>query len=286
MTTTTPDIREKVSQRYGQIAATGGSCCGSKSDLGKLEHATAIGYDADELASAPEGANLGLGCGSPTSLTLIKEGMTVVDLGSGAGIDCFLASPKVGPTGRVIGIDMTDAMLAKARTYASQKGYANVEFRKGHIENLPLEDNSVDLVISNCVINLSPDKARVFAEIARVLKPGGRAAISDIVLLQPLPDAVKNDLEAYIGCIAGAEQMPDYLAHAIGSGLDIAHSQRKGYDVMHVLGCSPEASKLLDNVPEDFDGNAHVASLDLVLRKRGAALEVAGACCGSDCCKA
>lgn len=284
----TTDIREKVSQRYGEIAETGGSCCGSKSDLGRLEHAQAIGYSADELADAPEGANLGLGCGSPTTLTMIEPGMTVVDLGSGAGIDCFLAAPKVGPTGRVIGIDMTDAMLDKARAFATEKGYGNVEFRKGVIEDLPLDDDSVDLVISNCVINLSPDKAKVFAEIARVLRPGGRAAISDIVLLQPLPESVRGDLEAYIGCIAGAELMPDYLSHAIGSGLDVAKSQRKGYDVMHVLGCSPEAGRLLENVPADFDGNAHVASLDLVLSKPGVSLDVTGACCGGSegdgCC--
>lgn len=280
MTTTPTDIRDKVSERYGEIAETGGSCCGSKSDLGKLEHAQAIGYSAEELANAPEGANLGLGCGSPTTLTMIDEGMTVVDLGSGAGIDCFLAVPKVGSTGRVIGVDMTDAMLDKARAFAAEKGYDNVEFRKGVIEELPLEDDSVDLIISNCVINLSPDKARVFSEIARVLRPGGKAAISDIVLLKPLPESVRDDLEAYIGCIAGAELMPDYLAHAIGSGLDVARSQRKGYDVMNVLGCSPEAGKLLENVPTGFDGNAHVASLDLVLSKPGVALDVTGSCCG------
>lgn len=284
MTTTPTDVRDHVSKRYGEIAESGGSCCGTKSDLSKLEHAEAIGYSADELAATPEGANLGLGCGSPTTLTMIEPGMTVVDLGSGAGIDCFLAAPKVGPTGRVIGIDMTDAMLDKARAFADEKNYDNVEFRKGVIEDLPLDDSSVDLVISNCVINLSPDKAKVFTEIARVLRSGGRAAISDIVLLQPLPAEVRDDLEAYIGCIAGAELMPDYLAHAIGSGLDVARSQRKSYDVMHVLGCSPEAGKLLENVPADFDGNAYVASLDLVLSKPGVALDVTGACCGDGCC--
>jgi arsenite methyltransferase len=282
------DIHEQVSQRYGEIASSGGaSCCGTNpSDLGLLEHAKAIGYDQADLATLPEGTNLGLGCGSPTTLTMIDPGQTVVDLGSGAGIDCFLASAKVGTGGRVIGVDMTDAMLEKARQFAADHKYENVEFRKGQIESLPIDDASVDLIISNCVINLSPTKAKVFAEIARVLKPGGKAAISDIVLLKALPKAILEDIEAYIGCIAGAELINDYLGGAISSGLNIARADRKDYDVMAVLGCSPEAGKLLEKVPADFDASGHVASLDLVLIKPQGQAAPAGSCRGggSDCC--
>jgi len=288
------DIREHVSKRYGEIAQSGGAscCCGPSCDTGGegseggglLEHAQAIGYQAKDLASLPQGANLGLGCGSPTSLTLIKQGMTVVDLGSGAGIDCFLASPKVGPSGRVIGVDMTDAMLAKARSFASEHGYENIEFRQGVIEKLPLDDESVDLVISNCVINLSPDKAQVFNEIARVLKPGGQAAISDIVLLKELPKAITEDIEAYIGCLAGAELMGDYLGYPLIAGLKIESSQQKGYDVMSVLGCSPQAGKLLANVPKGFAGHESIAALDLLVVKPSWPQEAGGGCCGSTGC--
>lgn len=282
-TETNTDIHAHVAKRYGEIAEGGGSCCGSKTDLGRLEHAQAIGYSAEEVASLPEGANLGLGCGSPTSLTMIEEGMTVVDLGSGAGIDCFLASQKVGEAGRVIGVDMTDAMLEKATAYGKEHGYKNVEFRKGHIEALPLEDGSVDLVVSNCVVNLSPDKGKVFSEIMRVLKPGGRAAISDIVLLKPLPDSIVQDLEAYIGCIAGAELIEDYLGKAIRSGLEVSSAKRKGYDVMHVLSCSPNTSELVEKVPAEFVGADHVASLDLVLTRPAQTVTLTatgGCCCG------
>lgn len=285
------DIRTTVSERYGEIAETGGaSCCGGgATDLGMRDHAMAIGYSEQDLDALPEGANLGLGCGSPTSIALIEEGMTVVDLGSGGGVDCFIAAKRVGPTGRVIGVDMTDAMLEKASAFAEKHGYQNVEFRKGFIEALPLEDNHVDLVISNCVVNLSPDKSQVFREITRVLKQGGRAAISDIVLLQPLPEAILRDVEAYIGCISGAEMIGDYLGHAMGSGLNVARAERKAYDVLTILGCSPEAGKLLEKLPADFDGNAHVASLDLLAEKpvASASLDVsAGAACdpASGCC--
>ncbi len=277
------DIHAHVSKRYGEIAEDGGTCCGSKTDLGRLDHAQAIGYSADEIATLPEGANLGLGCGSPTSLTMIEPGMTVVDLGSGAGIDCFLASPKVGECGQVIGVDMTDAMLEKANAYAKEHGYKNVSFRKGRIEALPIEDASVDLVISNCVVNLSPDKGKVFAEIMRVLKPGGRAAISDIVLLKPLPKQIVEDVEAYIGCISGAELIENYLGQAIRSGLEVTSAKRKGYDVMHVLSCSPDAGKFIENVPAEFAGNDHVASLDVVLTRPAGAVEApkkSGCCCG------
>jgi SAM-dependent methyltransferase len=268
MSPTPTNVHEQVARRYSEIADSGGACCsGGKDADAVLAHARSIGYDARDLRDLPEGANLGLGCGSPTSLAMIEPGMTVVDLGSGAGVDCFIAANKLAGTGQVIGIDMTDAMLQSARQYATEKGYTNVQFRKGQIEQLPLEEASVDLVISNCVINLSPDKPRVFAEIARVLKPGGRAAISDIVLLADLPDAIRQDMEAYIGCIAGAQRIGDYLGDALSSGLDVDSARRKGYDVMAVLGCSPEAGKLLEKIPAGFDGASTVASLDVVLRK-------------------
>ena len=283
--TRAPVTHEKVADRYGEIARGGGTCCGAATDPGTLEHAEHIGYSADDLAALPEGANLGLGCGNPTSLTMIQEGDVVVDLGSGAGIDCFLAARHVGDGGRVIGVDMTDNMLDKARAYASEKGYTNVEFRKGKIEQLPLDDASVDLVISNCVVNLAPDKQPVFEEIARVLKPGGRAAISDIVLFDELPDAVRDDVEAYIGCIAGAERAGDYLHHAMRSGLDVDRAARKTYDVVEVLRCSPEAAKLIEKLPADFDSNRAIASLDLVLVKPDptarslSVMTSAGKCC-------
>jgi SAM-dependent methyltransferase len=204
-----------VQDHYGAVARGEASSCGCAS---AADAAVAIGYSAEDLALAGD-ANLGLGCGNPLALADIQPGMTVLDLGSGAGFDAFLAWRRVGPTGRVIGVDMTDDMLARARENAANLGATNVEFRKGLIEALPLDDNSVDFVISNCVINLSTDKPAVFREIHRVLKPGGRFAVSDIVLLQQLPDAVAHDVSAYVGCIAGASQMGDYVRYIFEAGL-------------------------------------------------------------------
>jgi arsenite methyltransferase len=178
----------------------------------------AQGYSAPELAVLPEGANLGLGCGDPTSDADLGPGQTVLDLGSGAGVDCFLAACKVGPGGHVIGVDMTDDMLAKARANAQSGGYSNVEFRKGDIENLPVEAETVDRVISNCVINLVPDKARVFGEIYRALKPGGSVTVSDIVSLGEIPPAVRTDMERWAGCMAGALEKDAYLAVVRAAG--------------------------------------------------------------------
>ena len=208
------DIIENVRQHYSAIAEGKKCGCGS----GDSAHvARLIGYSTQELEAAGQ-ANLGLGCGNPLALAAIQPGMTVLDLGSGAGFDAFLAWRKVGPLGRVIGVDMTDEMLALARKNAAGLGADNVEFRKGAIENLPLDDNSVDLVISNCVINLSTNKPAVFREIYRVLKPGGAFAVSDMVLLGPLPEAVLRDVEAYVGCIAGASLVGDYLRMALEAG--------------------------------------------------------------------
>lgn len=170
-----------------------------------------MGYSQDEMNQAPSGSNLGLGCGNPVAIASLKEGEVVLDLGSGAGFDAFLASPKVGQTGKVIGIDMTEEMLDKAKENARKNGYTNVEFRKGDIEDLPIEDNAIDVIISNCVINLAPDKEKVFKEAHRVLKTGGRLMASDIVLIKPLPEELKKDEELLVGCVSGAILKQDYL---------------------------------------------------------------------------
>ncbi|MEE9520154.1 MAG: arsenite methyltransferase [Dehalococcoidales bacterium] len=213
------EIKKKVREGYAEIAKKERSCCAPTSSCGSADLAQTvsknIGYTDEELGSVPEGANLGLGCGNPVALASLAEGETVLDLGSGAGFDCFLAANRVGKTGRVIGVDMTPEMIEKARANAQKSDYQNVEFRLGEIENIPAADNSVDVVISNCVINLSPDKGRVFQEMFRVLKPGGRLMVSDIVLLKELPDFIKDSIAAYVGCISGALMKDDYI-EAIG----------------------------------------------------------------------
>jgi len=210
------DTKRIVRQNYAKVAVQGSSCCGpSKSCCGKTDTAIdiskKIGYTDKELRSIPDGANLGLGCGNPVAIASLKEGETVVDLGSGPGLDCFLAADMVGKKGKVIGVDMTQEMLEKARGNAGKGSYSNIEFRLGEIENLPVADNSADVVISNCVINLSPDKQKVFKETFRVLKPGGRIMVSDIVLAKPLPENIMESVDAYIGCISGAVIKEKYL---------------------------------------------------------------------------
>jgi SAM-dependent methyltransferase len=216
------EIKSGVRAYYAERAVTGSTCCGDGCGCGESGDfaaiASAVGYTADELDRAPEGANLGLGCGNPTAIDSIPEGATVLDLGSGAGMDCFLAAQKVGPTGRVIGVDMTPEMIARARENARKAGIENVVFRLGEIEDLPLDDSSVDVVISNCVINLSPDKPSVFREAFRVLRPGGKLMVSDLVLTGDLPDDVRRSAEAYAGCIAGAEPRYRYLAQIEAAG--------------------------------------------------------------------
>jgi len=212
---TSKTIKEIVRDSYANIAKSSNGCgcgsCGCDSNLTVQRQSGQMGYSEDEMGKAPAGSNLGLGCGNPVVIASLKEGEVVLDLGSGAGFDAFLASPRVGKTGKVIGVDMTDEMLTKARENAKKGNYANVEFRKGDIENLPVDDNSVDAIISNCVINLAPDKEKVFKEAYRVLKAGGRLMISDVVLVKPLPEDLRNDKELLVGCVSGAILKQDYL---------------------------------------------------------------------------
>jgi arsenite methyltransferase len=211
---------DSVRERYGRIAGGGGCCCGDASATSHEDKAAErLGYSADEIGSIPEGADLGLGCGAPIALLDPKEGETVLDLGSGGGVDVFLAARAVGPSGHVIGVDMTPEMLEKARANADKAGLSHVEFREGRLESLPVDDGTVDAVTSNCVINLVPDKQAVFREVARVLKPGGRLVISDVVLKGELPEVVETNVLAYTGCISGADQWGPYFDKIEDAGL-------------------------------------------------------------------
>ena len=217
------DIKKVVREKYGKIASEQSSCCQPVAscccggDIASVI-SKSIGYSDAELTAVPDGSNLGLGCGNPLALASLKPGEIVLDLGSGAGFDCFLAAQKVGDTGKVIGVDMTAAMIEKARDNARKGNYSNVEFRLGEIEHLPVADNFADVLISNCVINLSPDKAQVFHEAFRALKPGGRLMISDIVLLAELPEPIQQSIDAYVGCLAGALLKDDYLGKIKAAG--------------------------------------------------------------------
>ncbi|MCJ7473040.1 MAG: arsenite methyltransferase [Actinobacteria bacterium] len=210
------NIKKAVRDNYAKVATSGSccsgpitNCCGQENLVNEIS--SSIGYSQEDMDKVPEGSNLGLGCGNPIALASLKKGEIVLDLGSGAGFDCFLAADRVGPEGRVIGVDMTPEMLEKARENAEKDNLSNIEFRLGEIENLPVADSTVDIVISNCVINLSTDKDRVFSEAFRVLKPGGRIMVSDIVLTRELPDIIRKNVSAYVGCISGAIIKEDYL---------------------------------------------------------------------------
>jgi len=264
------EIKKIVREGYAKVARKGSSCCAPASsccggaDLAR-DISKKMGYADAEMASVPEGANLGLGCGNPVALASLKEGETVLDLGAGAGFDCFLAAQKVGKTGQVIGVDMTPEMLEQARENAEKGDYANIEFRLGEIENLPVADNAVDVIISNCVINLSPDKERVFREAWRVLKPGGRLMVSDIVLLKELPDFIRGSITAYVGCVAGALLKGDYLAVIRGAGFEQVEVLDETFFPVDLVAEDPAAKIVIDKTAITADdsrdaGNA-VASV-------------------------
>ena len=245
-------IKEIVRKGYGMIAKTNSSCCGPSCSCGAAgsgkKISKGIGYSEKDISSVPDGANLGLGCGNPVAFASLGKGEIVLDLGSGAGFDCFIAAKKVGEKGKVIGVDMTPEMVKKAKSNALKGGYGNVEFRLGEIENLPVEDNSVDTVISNCVINLSPEKTKVFKEIYRVLKPGGRFMISDLVLLRPLPKKILDSVPGYVGCVSGAVLKNKYMDIIKKTGFKkIMIMDAKTFPVDYILS-DPAAKAILENI--------------------------------------
>ncbi len=283
-------VHDTVREGYGKIArdtssgccAPGVSCCGSSPrESDKL--AQQLGYSVEELTALPEGANMGLSCGNPAALAALKPGETVLDLGCGGGFDVFIAGRKLGATGRAIGVDMTPDMLAKARrntaSYRQRTGLDNVEFRLGEIEHLPMADACVDAIISNCVINLSPDKPQVWREIARVLKPGGRVAVSDIALLQLLPPGIMQMAESLIGCIAGAVLASDTERMAREAGLtEIVLTASSKYIEAMTNWEDPLYRQIVEHLPAGSNPADYIASVEVKARKPG------GCCCGTDCC--
>jgi len=284
-------VRDLVRDGYSQIAkaepGTGGCCgpvggCGVRTDVEEL--AGKLGYTADELKALPEGANLGLSCGNPAAIAELQPGEVVLDLGSGAGFDCFLIGPKVGATGRAIGVDMTADMLSKARknlaSYRARTGLDNIEFRLGEIEHLPLADASVDVVISNCVLNLSPDKAQVWREIARVLKPGGRVAVSDLGLVRTLPPTVRDSIEALVGCVAGAPLATDTEQWMRAAGLVAVQLVTKPEYVAAMEDVQdPLYQKIAAELPAGHRISDYVASFDIRAKKGGLRAKTATSCC-------
>ncbi len=281
------EIRRQVRDGYGKIATSDGeSCCGPTACCGTDQEAdsasklaAAVGYSEEELEGLPEGANMGLSCGNPVALASLRPGEVVVDLGSGGGFDIFIAGRRVGAAGRAIGIDMTAQMLSKARrnaaAYRERTGLDNVEFRLGEIEHLPLADNSVDAIISNCVINLSPDKPQVWREIARVLKPGGRVAVSDLALIKPLPEAVTSMVEALVGCIAGAALVDETVGMAEAAGLvDIRTTEKSSYIKAQTTWNDPLYKDIVAALPEGACLSDYVTSLEI-----NAGKPAGGRCC-------
>lgn len=263
------DVRTAVREQYGAVArgAAAGcapSCCGPSPDA-----SLKLGYSEADLAAVPEGANLGLGCGNPQAIAALKEGETVVDLGSGGGFDCFLAAKQVGPTGRVIGVDMTPDMISKARTNAGKLAVKNVEFRLGEIEAMPIADNTADVILSNCVVNLSPDKRAVYKDAFRTLKPGGRLAISDVVLLQPLPASIAQNIAAFTGCVAGAATVAEIEDHLRDAGFEGIH-----------VKVNPASRAFIREWLPGSGVEEYVASASVEALKPGGAKS----CCGPSCC--
>lgn len=266
------DIREKVRDGYARIADSKTSCCGPSSCCGGPaagDIARAVGYVSEELAEIPDGANMGLSCGNPTALASLQPGDTVLDLGAGGGFDVFIAARKVGESGHAIGVDMTPEMVSRARqnnrSFRQSSGLDNVEFRLGEIEHLPVADASIDVVISNCVINLSPEKAQVWREIARVLKPGGRACISDLALLRPLPESVRQSIEALVGCIAGAVLIDETRALIQSAGLTIVKIETKS-DYMKSMSdwSDPLYQEIARKLPSGYRPDDYVTSLSII----------------------
>jgi arsenite methyltransferase len=263
-------IRETIRKGYAQIAQGGSGCCGSSTPE-KL--AAGVGYSNDELELLPEGANMGLSCGNPTAIANLKPGQVVLDLGSGGGFDVFVAAKKLGPDGKAIGVDMTAEMISKARAgilkFTEKTGLSNVEFRLGEIEHLPVADCSVDVVISNCVINLSPNKQQVWREISRVLRPGGKACVSDLALKRPLPAKVLKSAAALVSCVAGAVLIEDTITMAKQAGLGDIEVIEKIYNLDVMVDCNdPIYKQVMEYLPEATKISDYVVSVDITAFKK------------------
>lgn len=282
------EVRAVVRERYGKVAratgpltcAPGSGCCGPQAPEASL----ALGYSPDDLAAVPDGSNLGLGCGNPQAIAALREGERVLDLGAGAGFDCFLAARQVGPSGQVIGVDMTPDMVSRARANAARLGTGNVEFRLGEIERLPVADGAVDVILSNCVINLSPDKAAVFGEAFRVLAPGGRLAISDVVQTRAMPEALTRDVGALTGCVAGAapvDQIEALLAAAGFTSIRVeVQPASRGFISEWLPGSRAEDYVASATIEAVKPGGA----VTVAPEKGRAPATVAKACCAPSCC--
>jgi arsenite methyltransferase len=296
------EIVRSVQSKYGAVAES----ALSSNHAGVRAVAEAFGYSAEELRSIPAEANMGLSCGNPTATAHLRRGEVVVDLGSGGGLDVFLAAKMVGPEGKAIGIDMTPAMIERARANAKTGGYSNVEFHQATMDAIPLPDASVDCVISNCVLNLAPDKAAVFGEIARILRPGGRLAVSDIALKGELPEAIARSMAAYVGCIGGAIKIDDYRSGLMAAGFEHVEIVESGADLnayaqvegqsgccspaMDGGGCCTPATEAtlhedLSELLSKYDVNAAAASVKVyAIKPRAAHFSASSPCCGSECC--